>query len=260
MGRLPKMGGFIRHPFVQAALALLVAFVVFRFVVSPSTPQSVLALYMGIVLVAMVLYVSSSEVSWHRFQVPIWRLLTGRERWITGLRWTVVALVPVLVGFQAFTEITSGVGAPAELRQVHPAPPPSIQFRGETLEIQELDNPFWGGPPDSPDPGLVAEGRDVYITNCVFCHGDMLRGDGLFARGLNPAPADFTDPATITQLQQSYLFWRIAKGGRGLPSESAPWNSAMPAWENDLTQEQIWKVIVYLYEAAGPDVNPRRFD
>jgi mono/diheme cytochrome c family protein len=123
-----------------------------------------------------------------------------------------------------------------------------------------LDNPFWKGPPEIPDPVLVEEGKEIYVTHCVFCHGDTLQGGGLFARGLNPAPADFTDPATITQLQQSYLFWRITKGGRGLPMESAPWNSAMPAWEDELTEEEIWKVIIFLYEAAGPSVNPRTWE
>ena len=47
------------------------------------------------------------------------------------------------------------------------------------------------------------------------------------------------------------MFWRIAKGGPGLPKESTPWNSAMPAWEDRLTEEQIWQVIYYLYETTG---------
>jgi mono/diheme cytochrome c family protein len=128
------------------------------------------------------------------------------------------------------------------------------------VQIQGLDNPFWKGPQETPDPELVKEGNEIYVTNCVFCHGDALHGDGLFAQGLNPVPADFTDAATITQLQQSYVFWRIAKGGRGLPVESAPWNSAMPAWEEDLTEEEIWKVIIYLYEGAGPNINPRTWE
>jgi hypothetical protein len=29
------------------------------------------------------------------------------------------------------------------------------------------------------------------------------------------------------QLTESFVFWRIAKGGPGLPKEGAPWNSAM---------------------------------
>lgn len=248
---------FLRHPLVQAVLVLLVAFVIFRFGIRPATPSSVLVLYMSIVMAAVILYVSSSEHSWRKFQDPFLTLLLGRGEWITRLRWTIAGLLPLLVGLHAYTVVTSAAEAPAELRQVHPAPPFSTRFRGQTVDIQGLENPFWKGSQEVPDPALVAEGREIYVTNCVFCHGDTLHGDGLFAQGLNPVPADFTDAATITQLQQSYVFWRIAKGGRGLPVESAPWNSAMPAWEEDLTQDEIWKVIIYLYEGAGPNVNPR---
>src|SRR5207249_11069200 len=59
-------------------------------------------------------------------------------------------------------------------------------------------------------------------------------------------------------LQEAYLFWRIAKGGPGLPKESKPWNSVMPAWEDRLSAEDIWKVIMYLYDATG--YQPRRWE
>ena len=47
------------------------------------------------------------------------------------------------------------------------------------------------------------------------------------------------------------MFWRIAKGGPGLPREGTPWNSAMPAWEDLLTEDEIWAVIIFLYEQTG---------
>ncbi len=85
----------------------------------------------------------------------------------------------------------------------------------------------------------------------MYCHGDMLDGRGHFAHGFNPQPADFVGPNTIAQLSEGFVFWRIAKGGPGLPKESTPWNSAMPAWEDRMTEEQIWQVIYYLYETTG---------
>jgi hypothetical protein len=51
-------------------------------------------------------------------------------------------------------------------------------------------------------------------------------------------------------LTESFLFWRIAKGGPGLPGESTPWDSAMPVWENFLSEKEIWQVILYLYDAT----------
>ena len=61
----------------------------------------------------------------------------------------------------------------------------------------------------------VENGRKTYYQNCHFCHGDAMAGDGMYAHGLNPIPTNFTDPGTIAQLQESFLFWRIAKGGPG---------------------------------------------
>ena len=69
--------------------------------------------------------------------------------------------------------------------------------------------------------------------------------------GFLPRPADFTDPETISVLKESYLLWRIMEGGPDLPPESRPWDSAMPAWGDDLTEDEIWKIILYLYEAIG---------
>ena len=83
---LTKFITFIWHPLAQAALALLVAFVIFRFVIQPATPRSVLVIYMGIVMVALAVYVSSNEATWRSFQGPIFTLLLEREPWIVGLR------------------------------------------------------------------------------------------------------------------------------------------------------------------------------
>ena len=70
------------------------------------------------------------------------------------------------------------------------------------------------------------------------------------ARGFNPPPANFSDPTTIAMLQESYLFWRIKKGGVGLPIEGMPWKSAMPRWEVELPDEWIWKIIMGEYDGA----------
>ena len=78
-----------------------------------------------------------------------------------------------------------------------------------------------------------------------------MAGDGMFIHGLNPIPTNFTDKGNIPQLQETFLFWRISKGGPGLPAEGGPWDSAMPAWEKFLTEEQIWEVILFLYDYTG---------
>ena len=44
---------------------------------------------------------------------------------------------------------------------------------------------------------------------------------------------------------------RIAKGGPGLPEESGPWDTAMPQWEKMLTEEEMWDVVLFLYDFSN---------
>src|SRR5437016_5078744 len=245
---------FLRSRFLQAVFILVIAFCLLRFGIRPPAPWSVLTIYMTIVFLAVMIYVSSDADSWRSFVRPLWSTLVDPDkRW---LRLVLVVLIPLVLGYYAYSQAAAKPQAPAELRAVHPAPPGSIQFRGKEINISGVENPL------RKDVATfkrnVAAGGEIYVRSCMFCHGDNLDGHGLFASALNPPPANFEDPGTIAMLQESYLFWRIAKGGPGLPRESTPWNSAMPAWEDRLTQEQIWPVIAYLYDATGQE--PRRWE
>jgi mono/diheme cytochrome c family protein len=244
----------LRSRFFQAVAIFVVAFVVLRFGIRPPAPWSVLTLYMFIISLALLVFVSSDRDSWRGFVTPIWLTLTDPRYRL--LRSVIVIALPLLLGYYAYTQAAAKPQAPPELRAVHPAPPGSIQFRGKELNISGLDNPL------RKDAAAlkthVAAGGEIYIRNCVYCHGDNLDGKGHFAFGFNPPPANFQDPGTIAMLQEAYLFWRIAKGGPGLPKESTPWNSVMPPWEDRLTEEQIWQVIMYLYDATGQQ--PRRWE
>jgi DMSO reductase family type II enzyme heme b subunit len=246
--------GLLRSKFCQVVLILLVSFLTFRFGIRPPVPHSVLSLYMAIVLVAVLVYISSNSDSWRAFLQPIRSTLVDDSK--RPIRLALMILLPILIGYYAYTQASQRIEAPPELRAVHPAPPSSISFRRKTIDIGGLENPLRKDTANLQK--YVREGGEIYSKHCLYCHGDQLDGKGHFSHGFNPPPADFTDPGTIAMLQESYLFWRIAKGGPGLPKESAPWNSAMPAWEDRLSEEEIWKTILYLYGAAG--VQPRRWE
>jgi len=161
----------------------------------------------------------------------------------------VLAVVTLLVGWVTFGQVRTTVAAPPNLRSIHPAPPPEITFRGKTMTLAGLENPL-RQPPESVAT-YTAQGKEIYYQNCLPCHGDHLDGLGHFAAGFNPLPANFQDNGTIAQLTESFVFWRVAKGGPGLPREGTPWNSAMPRWEDFLTERQIWAVILFLYDQTG---------
>jgi len=240
--------------FVQAVLILVIAFGLLRFGIRPPAPWSVLTIYMMIVFLAVLVYVSSDADSWRSFVRPMWSTLVDPDKRVVRLGLLVV--LPLLLGYYAYSQAAAKPQAPAELRAVHPAPPGSIQFRGKEINISGFDNPLRKDQATFKEH--VAKGGELYTRNCMYCHGDNLDGKGHFAKGFDPPPANFQDPGTIAMLQEAYLFWRIAKGGPGLPKESTPWNSVMPAWEDRLSEEQIWQVIMYLYDATGQQ--PRRWE
>ncbi len=94
------------------------------------------------------------------------------------------------------------------------------------------------------------EGRALYAMNCRPCHGDSVAGDGPMADGFKLRPINFTDNGTIETIVEGYTFWRVANGGRGLPTEATPWDSAMPQWKLNLGEEERWKIILAEYDLA----------
>src|SRR3989440_6199207 len=244
----------LRSRFFQAVVIWVLAFAILRFGIRPPAPWSVLSLYMFIISLAVLVFVSSDRDSGRDFISRIGTAVGGPGG--RPLRLALRVVLPLLLGYYAYTQAAAKPQAPPELRAVPPAPPASIQFRGKEFNISGAENPLRKDAAKLTEH--AAKGGEIYIRNCMYCHGDNLDGKGHFAPGFNPPPANFQDPGTIAMLQEAYLFWRIAKGGPGLPKESTPWNSVMPPWEDRLTEEQIWQVIIYLYEATGQQ--PRRWE
>jgi len=245
----PRVRETLGHPFWQALLILVAAYLIVA-VAIPAVPQSVVIQYMLSALVGVLIYVSENEERWARFKEPINRTIVEPDR--RRVRGAMLVLLPALVGVVTYRQVRPTVSAPAALRSVHPASPVRITFRGKVMELATLENPLR----QTGDlPAHYAAGKQVYYRNCLPCHGDLLDGRGHFAHGFNPTPLPF-DGSTIAQLRESFVFWRIAKGGPGLPKEGGPANSAMPVWEDFLTEEEIWQVIIFLYEQTG--LNPRR--
>jgi len=143
---------------------------------------------------------------------PIKALVEDPSKKLT--RNIVFALVPLAAGYFAYAQMLPGFEAPVELRAIHPAPPSTAKIYGKRYDLLALENPFRKLETEDAEAfgELVAEGADIYVANCQYCHGDKLDGRGPYAAGLNPVPLNFQDIGTIAQLQESFLFWRIATG------------------------------------------------
>ncbi len=97
--------------------------------------------------------------------------------------------------------------------------------------------------PELSDSDIVA-GGELYSKMCAACHGGGGMGDGPSAASLDPAPSPVAH--TSTMLSDGYLYWRIAEGG-------ADFKSAMPAWKDSLTEDEIWALIGYMRALGSGD-------
>ena len=226
---------------IKGAILLAAVFAALKFVLPLFTaplPMSLIWLYLFLATVGIVVYGTLSGESTEALMGPIFRFLSGEG--IGGAakyaRLAVLVLFPLLVGWQTYSGLVPNTQPPAENRTIHPAPPG---------EFVGLSNPV----PNTPENVMM--GKGLYAAFCSPCHGAKFNGNGLASDGFNPPPANFVDAGTIAQLQESYLFWRIKKGGVGLSVEGHPWKSAMPRWEVELPDDWIWKIIMAEYAGAG---------
>ena len=226
-------------------------YVLLRFGFTVPIPASVISLYMGIIAMAILAYVSSSEDRREEVGRPLIRLMT--EKRYTPLLGAIVVAIPALAAANVYVRMNAPLEPPFFPRTIHPASPSEITVHDKRVDLDAGENPFL--PLEKSNPAeyrkRVENGRRTYYRNCVFCHGDTLAGTGMFVHGLDPIPTNFADQGAIAMLRDSFLFWRIAKGGPGLPEEGGPWESAMPAWEKHLKEEEIWETILFLYDFTG---------
>ena len=224
-------------------------YVLLRFGFIAPIPSSVISIYMGIVSIAILAYVSSSQQRRQDVSGPLVRFMT--ERRYTALLAAVVVAIPALAAANIYVQMSAPIQPPLFSRTIHPASPTEITVHDKRIDLDKGENPFWPLEKSNPEEFRkhVENGRQVYYRNCVFCHGDNLAGTGMFIHGLDPIPTNL--PETIPLLRDTFLFWRISKGGPGLPEEGGPWDTAMPAWEKFLKEDEIWDVILFLYDHTG---------
>lgn len=286
---LLSRSGIALPRFWQGILFWVFILMYLKYRIYPPIPFSVRAMYGTVSLIAVFMWVSSNEEDWRKFKQPIMNVLDGVTPFHKFLRVAYLVILPIIFWGFSYSSFLPNLDEPIELRTVHPAPPASTKVHGRTFVLQTSQNPYRVNPegkydqeytnahiveqgmgrlmkPDANpwDPKAegylkyVREGGEIFFQNCHFCHGDNLNGRGLHAFAFNPIPANFTDPGTIAQLQETFIFWRVSKGGIGLPREGFPWASVMPPWEQHLTTDEIWKVILFEYWHTG--YYPRTWD
>lgn len=247
-------------------------------------PAAALSMYTTLLLVAMAIYILSSEQRIKDFMDPIHAFVRPQDvMWRKSARWAVLAVIPLLGGWSFFDSNSPKIVSPTAVRIQHPTMPGSFegmenpmrhpsdeQIEEYIAELKELAEEAAEDEemepvnvPENMEEGRKAviakwteEGAAMYAVNCRPCHGMQADGSGPMAVGWRLQPANFRDPGTIATIVEPYAFWRVSKGGPGLPSASTPWDSAMPIWDLDLSEEDRWKILLGEYFLAG--VGPRQ--
>ena len=162
------------------------------------------------------------------------------------------ALLPPDVGRSTARALDDIVGLVAAT-----ADPDTVQARVIALTTslsQRLGISLEDIPAETPS---LARGAQVFRESCASCHGDLGRGDGPMAAGLDPKPANLTDGAALADASPLDFYRRVTIGVVG---------TSMPAFEGRLSTDDRWAAAAYatLLRLPPPkgEVPPalRRFD
>jgi mono/diheme cytochrome c family protein len=118
---------------------------------------------------------------------------------------------------------------------------PQPRFTGQAPEpIRSRENPL------TPSGEVLAAGRSLYEGGaepaCTLCHGPSGDGRGPLATQFDPRPRNFACAQTVRGIPDGQLFWIVRNGSPG---------TAMPAFEDELSEEQTWQLVAYLRALAA---------
>lgn len=229
-------------------------------------PAAAMFMYLLLILMGVFIYVTSSEERLGEFLSPIIRFLKGGQIGPWGwVRIGTLIAVPIFSAWIAYAQTIPKMEISAGIRIQHPTMPGQFEklnnpFRNSTdkmvedfMEKENLKNVSIEEGRKSLIKKYVEEGIVLYQKNCRPCHGVAAGGDGPMARAFRLKPANFRDPGTIATVVEPFAFWRASEGAPGLPNEATSWDSIMPAWKNDLTKEEIWKIVMAEYDISGTE-------
>jgi mono/diheme cytochrome c family protein len=91
---------------------------------------------------------------------------------------------------------------------------------------------------EQPMTGDRENGAKLFKRYCKGCHGEKGEGGGLV---FMPHVNNLTKKGYIEKLPDEFLLLAIAKGGPGIGK-----SSYMPAWEDTLTQQEMWDLIAHI--------------
>jgi mono/diheme cytochrome c family protein len=109
------------------------------------------------------------------------------------------------------------------------------------------------------DQSYVARGQELYRTACAACHGAKLEGQANWRergpKGLLPAPPH--DATGHTWHHPDEVLFDLTKFGVQ-PYAGPDYRSAMPAFEDKLSDEDILAILSYIKSTWSADIRRRQ--
>jgi len=93
---------------------------------------------------------------------------------------------------------------------------------------RELQNPYHAS------AQTLEEGKALYETYCLVCHGEQGKGDGPVGEKIQHPPSYLSD--RLMQFRQGRIFHTIGMGTKKMPSYAA-----------QLSADERWKVVTYVH-------------
>ena len=128
--------------------------------------------------------------------------------------------------------ITISVVTIAAARQESKPPAKPAAPSGWTLPPDADDTKI----PHAVDEKVLATGQSIYKEKCQKCHGPGGLGDGPDADPDHQEDMDLTNPKRAERNSDGVVFYKVSNGRR---------RPKMPAFKEELSEQQIWAVVAY---------------
>jgi hypothetical protein len=128
---------------IQAGLTWAAAYVLFRWILLPPIPSSLLYIYMAVTTIAVILLMIESDFSAEECKRTVMATVLGETPIYRVAQVIAVIVIPLSAFFLTrYLIAPPPIPEPLELRSYHPAPPRRIEVHGEIYDLDTAKNPF----------------------------------------------------------------------------------------------------------------------
>ena len=122
-----------------------------------------------------------------------------------------------------------------------------LQNRGDTIMVSSADS-LLGEDPWIKYTYAERQGKYLFESFCVVCHGKNGEGDGFNAYNLNPRPHSLADTTYMKALSSETLTEIISYGGKSINK-----SILMPGYLYTLDKNQISDLVVFIERFTQAD-------